>query len=81
MRAFRGPAAVVLGRQQQHSSCEGRRVLPRSEIKEEAAGRGTFAEGSTRWPSHTPPNANSTETKKPSEEGFSHKRRAPYIPT
>jgi len=27
---------------------------PRSEMKEEAAGRGTFAEGSTRRPVHTP---------------------------
>ena len=28
--------------------------VPRSEIKEEAAGRGTFAEGNTRWPRHAP---------------------------
>jgi hypothetical protein len=29
-------------------------LSPRSEIKEGGEARGTFAEGSTRWPGHTP---------------------------
>ncbi len=29
--------------------------VPRSEIKEEAEGRGTFAEGDAQWPRHAPP--------------------------
>ena len=38
------------------AACPGPRAsgVPRSEIKEEAEGRGTFAEGSTRWPVHSP---------------------------
>jgi len=59
-RCARHPIVVIDERRARAAGTTGAPLVrrasgtPRSEIKEEAEGRGTFAEGSTRCPPHAP---------------------------